>query len=161
MTVKQVDAILDRYRAEPWALISILQEVQEKEGHLSEGALRHVADRMGLGLPQIYGVATFYKSLHLEPQGIHEVVLCQGTACHVRGAARILDQISDLLQVGPDETTTDGLFTLRVVNCLGACAIGPIVVIDDQYHGNMTPRKASNLLLRYRSKHHGKAQERV
>ncbi|MFQ6133115.1 MAG: NAD(P)H-dependent oxidoreductase subunit E [Armatimonadota bacterium] len=150
MTANEVDAILEEHGAEPWALVAVLQQIQEREGFLSEGSLRHVALRMNMELPQVYGVATFFKSLRLRPEGKHEVVVCCGTACHVRGAPRIANEISSFLDVRPDETTDDGLFTLKVVNCLGVCAIGPVVVVDGEYHGAMTPLKAKELLDEYR-----------
>lgn len=160
MKVKEVNSIVDKYKGKSWTLISVLQDIQEKEGYLSRESLKQVAIRMDMLLPQIYGVATFFKSLSLVPQGKHRVTICLGTACHVRGGAKIRDEIVDFLNVRPDETTKDGLFTLKAVNCLGACAIGPIMVVDDEYYGNMTASKAKKILAKYRKKKNGKAKKR-
>jgi len=141
-----VDLVVRNHRQKPWALISILQDVQEKVGYLPENILRRVAGRMEIPLRQLYGVATFYKSLNLNPQGIHTITLCMGTACHVRGADKILTEMSNLLEIEPGETTEDGEFTLRAVNCLGACAIGPVIVIDGKYYGKMSASRAKDLL---------------
>ncbi len=161
MQAPEVQSIVKKYRGKPWALISILQDVQERAGFLSQESLREVARGMGIGLAEVYGVATYFKSLHLTPQGRHQVTVCLGTACHVRGGARIVAEINDMLGIGPDETTDDGEFTLRVVNCVGACAIGPVVVVDGKYHGEMSPASTRRLLARHRRRKHAKAQERV
>jgi NADH-quinone oxidoreductase subunit E len=110
-----------------------------------------VAEKMDIPLTQIYGVATFYKSLSLTPQGRHTVTFCMGTACHVRGTDRVLAEVGDLLGIEPDQTTADGEFTLKVVNCLGACAIGPVMVVDGKYYGKMSASRAKKLLAKRRS----------
>lgn len=147
MELTLVDSIVDENGRKTWALISILQNIQEQEGYLSTEALRRVSERMDIPLPQIYGVATFYKSLRLTPQGKHCVTICAGTACHVRGSEKILKELTGFLGVEPGGTTEDGEFTLNVVNCLGACAIGPVVVLDGKYYGKMSPSKAKELLV--------------
>jgi len=146
-----VDMATSRYKQKPWALISILQDVQEETGYLTTDMLKRVAERMDIPLSQIYGVATFYKSLNLTPQGKHTVTFCVGTACHVRGADRVLTEVSDLLGIEPGQTTEDGEFTLKVANCLGACAIGPVMVVDGKYYGKMSASKAKNILGKSRS----------
>lgn len=146
MELDVVDVVVEEYEQEPWALISILQDIQDKVGYLPPDVLKRVAEKMDIPLTQIYGVATFYESLNLTPQGRHTVTLCMGTACHVRGADKILAEISGLLGIQPGETTENGEFTLRVANCLGACAIGPVMVIDGKYHGKMSASRARNLL---------------
>ena len=132
-------------------MISILQDIQEEAGYLSPDMLKRVAEKMDIPLTQIYGVVTFYRSLSLTPQGKHIVTFCVGTACHVRGADRVLAEVSDLLGVEPGQTTTDGEFTLKVANCLGACAIGPVMVLDGKYHGKISASKAKKLLVKGRS----------
>jgi len=151
MEFSMVDAIVDQHGRKPWALISILQDIQEHDGYLSPEVLRRVSERMEIPLTGLYGVATFYKTLKLVPQGKHQITVCSGTACHVRGSNRILDEIKNLLKVEPGETTEDRQFTLNVVNCLGACAIGPVVVIDGKYHGKMSASKVKDLLANFRS----------
>jgi len=104
---------------------------------------------MGISLSRIYKVATFYKSFSLLPRGRHEIKVCMGTACHIRGAARILESIKRELKVEPGKTTEDMRFTLETVNCLGACALGPIVVVDGEYHGQMSSSKLPRILKQY------------
>ncbi len=151
MELNVVDVVVDKYEQKPWALISILQDIQEEAGYLPPDVLKRVAEKMDIPLTQIYGVATFYKSLSLTPQGKHIVTFCVGTACHVRGSDRVLAEVSDLLGVEPGQTTTDGEFTLKVANCLGACAIGPVMVVDGKYYGKMSASKAKKLLVKGRS----------
>ena len=129
-------------------LIPILQKVQDAYGYLPAEVLMAVSDRTGIAASRIYGVATFYKSLNLTPPGKHTITLCLGTACHVRGGGKILSEISNFLNIEPEETTEDGEFTLRTVNCLGACAIGPLMVVDGKYYGKMSASKAKNLLVK-------------
>jgi NADH-quinone oxidoreductase subunit E len=124
------------------ALIAILEDIQAEYGYLPEPALRAVSDELGLSLVDIYGVATFYRSFTLTPRGKHLVCVCQGTACHVRGAPLIVEELERQLGIARGETTPDGEFTLETANCLGACALGPIVVVDGQYFSNVGTAKA-------------------
>jgi len=146
MELNVVDVVVEKYEQKPSALISILQDIQEKIGYLPPDILKQVAKKIDISLRQIYGVATFYKSLNLTPQGKHTITLCLGTACYVRGANKILSEISRFLNIEPDETTEDGEFTLKTVNCLGACAIGPVMLVDAKYYGKMSPSKAKKRL---------------
>jgi NADH-quinone oxidoreductase subunit E len=141
MSPKSLDAILERYDRNPAQLIPILQDVQTEENYLPREALEQIAEKLGIPLVRIYAVATFYKAFSLKPRGKHIIQVCMGTACHVRGGARILDRMVRDLGIGPGETTKDLGFTLETVNCLGACALGPIVVVDGEYHGQMNPPK--------------------
>ena len=127
-------------------LISILEDVQAHYNYLPEEALRKIAKELRIPLRDVYGVATFYGAFRLKPCGKHLIHVCMGTACHVRGAKRVLEEIERELDIRSGETTQDKKFTLESVNCLGACALGPIVVIDGEYHGNMTPVKVKSLL---------------
>ncbi|TET43098.1 NAD(P)H-dependent oxidoreductase subunit E [Candidatus Aerophobetes bacterium] len=156
-----VDLIVKKYKQKPWALVSILQDTQDNIGYLPEDLLRQVAKKMEIPLPQIYGVATFFKSLNLTPQGKHQITCCLGTACHVRGAPRVVDEITNLLKVEPGETTKDGEYTLKVVNCVGACAIGPVVIRDDKYYGKMSASKVKNLLVKHRRMNHEKGEKSI
>lgn len=151
MELSMVDVFVDKHEKKPWALISILQDIQEETGYLPPDVLRRVAEKMEIPLTQIYGVATFYKSLSLTPQGKHIVTFCMGTACHVRGSDRVLSEVSELLGIEPGQTTADGELTLKVANCLGACAIGPVMVVDGRYYGKMSASKAKKLLVERRS----------
>jgi NADH:ubiquinone oxidoreductase subunit E len=128
------------------SLVMLLQEVQNRYGYLPREVLRAISRNLSVPLARLYSLGTFYRSFSLQPRGKHEVCLCTGTACHVRGAATILDHIQRELGVRPGETTEDGLITLVAVNCLGACALGPVMVVDGTYHGKMTAGKAEEVL---------------
>lgn len=141
----QVAAIVHQYGDNPDSLISILQDVQTHYHYLRETDLREVAKLLGVPLIQVYGVATFFKAFSLKPRGRHTVRVCLGTACHVRGARSILDEAKRRLNIEPDETTADMNYTLETVNCLGACALGPIVTLDDKYYGQMSPNKVKSI----------------
>ena len=127
-------------------LLSILQDVQQECGYLPEERLREIAVMLGMPLIDVYGVATFYKSFSLTPRGRHQVKVCLGTACHVRGADRIGKEVGRKLGIGPGETSEDGEFSLETVMCLGCCAIGPVVVIDGKYYSQVTPAKVESIL---------------
>jgi len=141
-----VAAIIDRNRDARGGLISILEGIQAKWGYLPEGALRLVAERTGRSLLEIYGVATFYKAFSLEPRGKHLCSVCVGTACHVRNAPQVYEQFSKVLGVEAGHTTADGEFTLETVNCLGACALGPIVVMDGRYFSKVGTRQVRDIV---------------
>jgi len=143
---EKVVAIVNRYGCSRDSLVSILQDIQSEYHYLSEEALRTVARQLGLPLIQVYGVATFFKAFSLKPRGEHMVSVCLGTACHVRGAPRVLDEVKRQLGIEPGKTSEDMQFSLESVNCLGACALGPIVVLDGKYHGQMSPGKVKKVL---------------
>ncbi|UCF09268.1 MAG: NAD(P)H-dependent oxidoreductase subunit E [Thermoplasmata archaeon] len=144
----RLDAILDKYKDEHGALIPVLQDITSEFNFLPEDALRYVSEALDVPLTQAYHVATFYTSFSLEPRGDHLIKVCQGTACHVRGGARVLGEIERILGVKSGETTPDLKFTLETVNCLGACALGPVVVIDNEYYPT-SPAKIDKLLKKY------------
>jgi len=156
---EKVKAIVDRYGGKHDSVIAILQDVQAEYHYLPEHTLRAVASQLGLPLIQLCSVATFFKAFSLKPRGEHTVRVCLGTACHVRGAPAVLDEAKRQLDIEPDNTTDDMRFTLETVNCLGACALGPIVVVDDEYHGQVSPRKVKKVLSKYkktvRDRRHG------
>ncbi len=147
---RDVLEILAKHGDDQGGLIAILEEIQTRYGYLPEEALRSVADGTGRSLVDIYGVATFYHSFSLEPRGKHLVSVCLGTACHVRGAPMIAEEFERQLKVGPGETTPDRMFTLQTVNCLGACALGPIVVVDGHYFSNVKRGKVAGIIARTR-----------
>lgn len=127
-------------------LVPILQDIQEKHNYLPEELLRIVAEKLEIPLRDVYGVTTFYRSFSLTPKGKHIITVCLGTACHVRGGARIVDTLSNKLGIKPGETTENLQFTLETVNCLGCCAIGPIIVVDGEYYGEMVSSRALKLI---------------
>jgi len=130
----RVEEILDKYGEDSSALIQILLDVQREYRWLPKEALARVSERLDVPLDRIYQIGTFYKAFSLVPRGRHEVQVCMGTACHVRGAPRLLDRVSELLKLPPNSTSSDLKFTLSTVNCLGCCALGPVLVVDGDYH---------------------------
>ncbi|HUW19742.1 MAG TPA: NAD(P)H-dependent oxidoreductase subunit E [Sedimentisphaerales bacterium] len=138
--------ILEKHKQDRGGLIAILEEIQGEYGYLPEKALRIVSEKTGRSLVDVYGVATFYRSFSLKPRGKHHVCACLGTACHVRGAPRIVEELQQQLGIKPDQTTADKEFTLETVNCLGACALGPVVVIDGRYFSKVRKSRISQLL---------------
>ena len=142
----KIDEIVGEYGAKPTALIMILQDVQKHYRYLPEDALRAVAKSMKLPLAQIYGVATFYRTFTLKPIGKNHICVCTGTACHVRQAVVIVDKLERDLGIAAGETTANGEVSLETVNCLGACALGPLVTANGTYYGNMTVNKVDKML---------------
>ncbi|MBN1657038.1 MAG: NAD(P)H-dependent oxidoreductase subunit E [Anaerolineae bacterium] len=128
------------------SLITVLEDIQDKYHYLPHEAMVLVSEGLGLPLSQVYSVATFYNAFSLERRGRHNVCVCVGTACHVRGAKQVLDRMEEKLGIKPGETTPDWNYSLETVNCLGACALGPIVVIDGEYSGQMHAKKVDDLL---------------
>ena len=148
----RVKSFVTKYSSEKEALISILQDIQEEYNYLPQEALRIVSATLGIPLINIIGVATFYRSFSLEPRGKHLVTVCMGTACHVRGGPKILEEFERKLDIEAGETTEDRQFSLETVACLGCCAIGPVVVVDGDYHAQTSIRKVGSILKKYRKK---------
>jgi NADH:ubiquinone oxidoreductase subunit E len=144
-------AILEKQDAGPGGLIAVLEAIQSAAGYLSEKALRQVSEKTGRSMVDLYGLATFYRSFSLKPRGRHTISVCLGTACHVRGAPTLVKEFKRQLNVGPGETTADGALTLETVNCLGACALGPIVVGGNQYFSKVEPLKVKGILKKVQS----------
>jgi len=149
MDPKAIDFLLKKYDYAHSSIIAILQDLQEKENYLPEKDLAYISEKLILPLPRIYRIASFYNAFSLTPRGKYLISVCLGTACHVRGAAAVLDKIKMYLGIDIGEMTEDGLFSLESVNCLGACALGPVVVIGDVYFGQMTPAKVESTIRRY------------
>jgi NADH-quinone oxidoreductase subunit E len=147
--VSKIDQIITNHNSNKELLISILMEIQAEYNYLPEMALHHVSDKLNISLTQIYGVATFFKAFSLTPKGEHIINICMGTACHVRESEDVLNRVEQELGIARGETTHDMKFTLETVNCLGACALGPIMVFDGEYYGNMNPSKVTNVLKKY------------
>ena len=133
-------------------IIPALQRIQTDLNYLPEELLKEIAIYFNTPLIDVYSIATFYKAFSLKPKGKYIIKLCLGTACHVRGAQKILNEVKRILKINPGETTEDNLFTLETVNCLGACALGPIMVVNNEYHGQMTVKMVENLLESYKAK---------
>ncbi len=148
-TTELVEIILRRYPPEPSALIAMLQDIQRDCRHLPREALARVGEHLGVPLSQVYRVATFYTSFSFVPLGKHLIRICDGTACHLKGSGMLVEAIERSLGIGPDETTADGLFSLETVNCLGACALAPVMVVDGKYHPHMDMGKVARILNRY------------
>jgi len=156
MDLNSVDLIVDKYQEKRTALISILHDVQDRYKYLPDEALKMVASRLRMDINEIYGVATFYKSFTLIPQGKHSITLCLGTACHVRGGPKILRELKGLLRIEPGQTTADKQFSLNVVNCLGVCAIGPVMMVDGKFYGEMNPIRAKKMIEKLNNKRGGR-----
>ena len=147
-----VDSILDKWSNNSSSLISILLDIQSRYNYLPKDALIRVSERLHIPLIQVYSTATFYRSFSLKPRGKHLITVCLGTACHVRGAPEVLNEIENQLNINVGETTPDDNFTLETVRCLGTCAIGPVVTIDGKYYGQMNSKKIHSILKKYEKK---------
>ncbi len=156
---QSITAIVKEYGAKPSALIMILQDIQKHYRYLPKDAMEMVAKKMRLPLAQIYGVATFYRSFSLEPKGKNHICVCTGTACHVRQANVIVDKLERDLGIKSGQTSADQQFSLESVNCLGACALGPLVTANDVYWGNMTVSKVDKMLAEVRGKKTSRSEE--
>lgn len=149
MDITKVEPIIEGYNCDQGMLISILQDIQAEYNYLPKETLIHVAEKLDIPLIQVYRVATFFKAFSLKPRGKHLINVCLGTACHVRNAVRVKEKIERELGIKAGDTTDDLNFTLETVNCLGACALGPIVVVDEEYHGQMNTVKVDKVLAKY------------
>jgi NADH-quinone oxidoreductase subunit E len=153
MAVKQlkekVGQVLEKYQRDKSALIDILHDTQSEIGYLPKEALGEIGAGLGVPLSRVYSVATFFKAFSLTPRGRHLINVCLGTACHVRGSDKVLEQMEKELGIKTGGNTADLKFTLETVNCVGACALGPMVIIGEDYHGEMTPEKVSEVLKNY------------
>jgi len=132
--ISRIDQIIDQYEGEEGILIQLLLDIQQELNWIPKEVAERISQRLNIPQSQIYRVASFYTAMSLTPRGRHLVSVCMGTACHVRGSPRLLDRITDILKIQPGETSTDRRFTLNTVNCLGCCAMGPVVVVDSVYH---------------------------
>ncbi len=145
----KIDAIVKKYGGDRGQLVSILQDIQSEEHYLPRESLDEVSALMNIPISQIYSVATFFKAFSLRPRGRHLIKVCLGTACHVRGAAKVVEKMELDLCIKRTETTPDMKYTLETVNCIGCCALGPMVMIDEEYHGQISSDKVSPLLAKY------------
>ncbi len=150
--MKNIEKILLRYDFKRDNIIQILQGIQGHYKYLPAEVLKYTSKRLKMPLSEIYSLATFYTAFSLEPRGKHLITICLGTACHVRGAPDVLGRIEERLGISAGSTTEDNLFTLETVNCLGACALAPVVVIDGEYYGQTTVNKVDKLIDQYDEK---------
>jgi NADH-quinone oxidoreductase subunit E len=146
---EKVGQVLEKYQRDKSALIDILHDTQSDIGYLPREALEEIHAGLDVPLSRIYSVATFFKAFSLKPRGRHVINVCMGTACHVRGSDKVLAQMEKALGIKTGGNTKDLRFTLETVNCVGACALGPMVIIGEDYHGEMTPEKVSEVLNNY------------
>lgn len=149
---RDVAEVFERYGRDPARMIEILQDLQDIYHWLPKELLKEVSRQTGVPLTRVYHMATFFKAFSLKPRGKYVIQVCTGTACHVKGAYMVLDQLKNVLGIDVGETTDDLMFTLETVNCVGACALAPVVVINDYYHGYVTPGKVESLIKEYRER---------
>ena len=149
MDNERIDQIIDKHHGEPSYLIQVLLDIQSEHHWLPKEALERVSEKLKVPLTRVQHIATFYKAFSLVPKGRHEIHVCVGTACHVRGATRVLDALQDLTGIKPGETDLDLKFSLQTVNCLGCCALGPVMEVDGKTHGKMAPSRAAEVLKNY------------
>ena len=145
----RIDEIIDKHRGDASSLIQVLLEIQSEHHWLPKEALDRVSKKLHVPLTRIQHIVTFYKAFSLVPKGRHEIHICMGTACHVRGAPRVLDTVQNLTGLRPGETDVDLKFSLQTVNCLGCCALGPVMEVDGRHHGKMGPAQTADVLKRY------------
>lgn len=145
----KIEEIINKYPKDPSSLIQVLLDIQHQYHWLPAEALEKVGNALGVPQNRVQHIVTFYKAFSLVPKGRHEINVCTGTACHVRGAPRILDAIKDVIGIGPGETDLDLKFSLETVNCVGCCALGPVMIVDGQYYGKVAPSKTEAILKNY------------
>ena len=145
-----LDEVIARHKGEPGALMPVLQEAQNIFGYVPKDVQQIIADGLGTTLAEVYGVATFYAQFSLEPKGQYVVGVCLGTACYVKGSQKVLDKLAEELDVPVGRTTADGLFTLNATRCLGACGLAPVMMINDEVYGRLTPDMIPGIIAKYR-----------
>jgi len=145
----KVEALIESYSARKEQLIALLQDVQVEFNYLPQDVLIRISQKLEIPLSQVFSVATFFKAFSLKPRGRHTVTICLGTACHVRGGQRLVDKMERVYCLKPGETSEDEKFTLETANCLGCCALGPVMVVDGKYESQMTPDKLDKVLKKY------------
>ncbi|MDI3534080.1 MAG: NADP-reducing hydrogenase subunit HndA [Thermosediminibacterales bacterium] len=147
---KRLDEVIEKYKGKEGVLITVLHEAQDIFGYLPLDVQKHVADGLGIPLSEVYGVVTFYSFFSLTPRGKYQISVCLGTACYVKGAAKILDKIKEELNVEVGGVTQDELFSLQATRCVGACGLAPVVIINDDVYGRMVPERVPEILKKYK-----------
>ena len=155
ISLKEINKVLETYSPEKRHSLAILQDLQRKFGYIPKEALVAVSVYLDIKLSALYSMATFFRALSLKPRGKHVIRVCDGTACHIRGSQVLLDALKRSLGLTPGETTEDGLFTLETVNCLGACALAPVMVVNEKYYPKVMPQQVDEILAVYRGKKNG------
>ena len=146
----QLQQAIERHKGEPGALMPVLQEAQSIFGYVPIDVQEIIADGLGTTLAEVYGVATFYAQFSLEPKGQYVVGVCLGTACYVKGSQKVLDKLSEVLQIPVGKTTPDGRITLNATRCLGACGLAPVMMVNDEVYGRLTPEQVPEIMTKYR-----------
>ena len=149
MDEDKIEQIINKYEGDASSLIQALLEIQRENRWLPKEVLEKVSKKLKVPLTQVQHIVTFYKALRLIPEGLHEIHICNGTSCHVRGSQRVVDTVQDLIGIRPGETDSDLKFSLETVNCLGCCALGPVMEVDGRTHGKMAPAEAAHVLKNY------------
>jgi NADH-quinone oxidoreductase subunit E len=144
--LSKIEKILEKYKNVRGALIPVLQMVQAEYGYLPEPVVDLISERLHVSVHEITGVATFYAQFHLKPRGQHIIKVCCGTACHVKGSKRVLEKLSEILEVSTGMTTKDNVFTLEEVACLGACSLAPVMMVDEDIHGKLAPDTVATVI---------------
>ena len=142
--------VIDELRNEPGALMPIMQRAQDIFGYLPEDVQNYIAKELDIPVSDIYGVATFYAQFNLEPKGKYIISVCMGTACYVKGSQQVLDKLEEVLEIPAGRTTKDGLFTLNATRCLGACGLAPVMTINEEVYGRLTPDAIPDIIAKYR-----------
>jgi NADH-quinone oxidoreductase subunit E len=152
---KKLDRIIKQYANMPGEVLSTLEAIQEVEGYIPKQALKYVSEKTGVPLSRLYSICTFYTGFSLKPRGKHIVTVCEGTACHVKGASRLLTSMMDLFKIKPEDrneksvTTEDRMFTIVIARCLGCCSLAPVIIVDGNIYGSMTTKKMPEVLKKY------------
>ena len=148
---RDIKEIVLGYPGEKRFSLAIMQDIQREYNYISKEALETISGHLSIPLSKLYGMATFYKALSLKPKGKYIIKVCDGTACHIRSSQVILSELEKILAINPGDVTSDGMFSLETVNCVGACALAPVMVIDGTYHGKMTTGSVSKIIEDYKS----------
>lgn len=146
---EQLLAIIEKHRSDPGTVMPILQEAQEVYGYLPMEVQEIIADKLGVSMEEIFGVATFYSQFALTPKGKYNVSVCLGTACYVKGAGALVDKLTSILGIEPEECTTDGRFSLTACRCIGACGLAPVLTVNDDVYGRLVPEEIEGILAKY------------
>jgi NADH-quinone oxidoreductase subunit E len=149
ITIEAINAVVERYEPEARHALAIMQDLQHEFNYLPPQSLPAIQAHIGTPLAQLYAIATFYKALSLEPKGRHVIKLCDGTACHMRGANNLVQELGRHLGISPGERTANGEFSLELVNCVGSCALAPVMIVDEDYYGKVTMEQIPAILRKY------------
>jgi len=156
-----IEEILEKYPdAKRDSLLPILQDIQDKTGYISEEAVIKVGQHLKIPASKVYGVATFYNQFKFNKPGKYHIMVCRGTACHVLGSSTVLEELENILKIKAGETTKDGLFSIEVVACMGACGLAPVIAINGEFHAKVTPESLPEIVEEYRQKESEKEREK-